>query len=100
MSKGIPKVKTWIVKIVDSTNIVRNRAEVDTINKRFAIWCAQDLGVYPHVGERYVISLKRERERHDCFRCTCLACQVKRLDQQATLSELANETTVFDKIDN
>ena len=100
MSREIPKVRTWIVKIIDGNGVVRNRTEVCTINWRDAVWCAQDLGVYPHVGERYVISLKREKESHDCFHCACVPCQVERMDKQATLSELSNETTIFDKIDN
>lgn len=46
----IPKVRTWKVRNKDTNETVF----VDTINKRFARWAAQDLGVW---GQNVVISV-------------------------------------------
>ena len=77
--RNIPTVKTWIVRVMDEHGKQHRSAEVDTINKRFAIWCAQDLGLYLRLGQSYRVSLKQQALHSPT--CTCLHCAVKKMEQ-------------------
>lgn len=62
MSRGIPKVRTWNVTIVEVGGRVI-RLEIDTINKRFARWLAIPRAGYP-TWTKITVSLKQKEHNH------------------------------------
>ena len=62
---NIPKVRTWIVNYWRAGRVVKT-CKVDTINKRFAYWMAQEQNGYPsRYADKVTVSLsKASRLRH------------------------------------
>lgn len=64
----IPKVKNWRVKLVNENDKLVRQVIVRTINKRFAVWCAQELGLWiMEPGQRYIISLDKNQSSLSWF---------------------------------
>jgi hypothetical protein len=57
MSQGIPPVRTWRVRFYDGAAVIAD-VTIDTINKRFARWLANERNGYPAVrSTRVSVSL-------------------------------------------
>jgi hypothetical protein len=42
MSRGIPKVRTWLVRAYDDHGALVGEHKIQTINRRFAKWLTRD----------------------------------------------------------